>query len=143
MLCLKSRVESRGLSLPWLQIIDVKNISDLHMQKSLPNINPQALFCWYQVLNFNLQIWSESTLPLVHHTLHDKYGESHNINSSFVFCGYFAAGGKRKHDEKRDNQVSKHIHLDPESTDGFAELTTLVNMSSAAPLSVSQVAFFK
>ncbi|XP_015761824.1 PREDICTED: cyclin-D-binding Myb-like transcription factor 1 isoform X1 [Acropora digitifera] len=48
------------------------------------------------------------------------------------------AGGKRKHDEKRDNQVSKHIHLDPESTDGFAELTTLVNMSSTAPLSVSQ-----
>lgn len=59
------------------------------------------------------------------------------------FCGYFAAGGKRKHDEKSDNQVSKHIHLDPESTDGFAELTTLVNMSSAAPLSVSEVAFFK
>lgn len=61
----------------------------------------------------------------------------------FFFCGYFVAGGKRKHDEKRDDQVSKHIHLDPESTDGFADLTTLVNMSSAVPLSVSQVAFFK
>lgn len=48
------------------------------------------------------------------------------------------AGVKRKHDEKTDDQVSKHIHLDPESSDGFADLATLVNMSSAVSLAVSQ-----
>lgn len=49
------------------------------------------------------------------------------------------AGGKRKLVDQTDDQVNKHIHLDPESSDGFADLATLVNMSSAASLAVSQV----
>lgn len=50
-----------------------------------------------------------------------------------------AAGVKRKHADQIDDQVSKHIHLDPGSSDGFADLATLVNMSSAVSLAVSQV----
>ena len=50
-----------------------------------------------------------------------------------------AAGVKRKHVDQTDDQVNKHIHLDPESSDGFADLATLVNMSSAVSLAVSQV----
>lgn len=50
-----------------------------------------------------------------------------------------AAGVKRKHADQIDDQVNKHIHLDPESSDGFADLATLVNMSSAVSLAVSQV----
>ena len=48
---------------------------------------------------------------------------------------------KRKHTaDQADDQVNKHLHLDPETSDGFADLATLVNMSSAASLAVSQVA---
>jgi len=49
------------------------------------------------------------------------------------------AGVKRKHSDQADEQVNKHLHLDPETSDGFADLATLVNMSSAASLAVSQV----
>ena len=49
------------------------------------------------------------------------------------------AGVKRKHTDQADDQVNKHLHLDPETSDGFADLATLVNMSSAASLAVSQV----
>lgn len=47
-------------------------------------------------------------------------------------------GVKRKHSDQTDDQVNKHLHLDPESSDGFADLATLVNMSSAVSLAVSQ-----
>lgn len=50
------------------------------------------------------------------------------------------AGVKRKHTDQADDQVNKHLHLDPETSDGFADLATLVNMSSTASLAVSQVA---
>ena len=49
------------------------------------------------------------------------------------------AGVKRKHTDQTDDQVNKHLHLDPETSDGFADLATLVNMSSAVSLAVSQV----
>lgn len=50
------------------------------------------------------------------------------------------AGVKRKHAYQTDDQDNKHIHLDQEAaaSDGFADLTTLVNMSSAVSLAVSQ-----
>ncbi|RMX53911.1 hypothetical protein pdam_00020093 [Pocillopora damicornis] len=48
------------------------------------------------------------------------------------------SGVKRKHTDQTDEQVNKHLHLDPESSDGFADLATLVSMSSSVSLAVSQ-----
>lgn len=47
------------------------------------------------------------------------------------------AGVKRKHADQTDDQINKHMHLDPETSDGFGDLTTLVNMSSAVSLAVN------
>lgn len=48
------------------------------------------------------------------------------------------SGVKRKNPDQTDDQVNKHVRLDPESSDGFADLATLVSMSSSVSLAVSQ-----
>lgn len=65
---------------------------------------------------------------------------SFHIKSVHLFIKT-SAGVKRKHAYQTDDQENKHIHLDQEAaaSDGFADLTTLVNMSSAVSLAVSQV----
>lgn len=65
---------------------------------------------------------------------------SFHIKSVHLFVKT-SAGVKRKHAYQTDDQDNKHIHLDQEAaaSDGFADLTTLVNMSSAVSLAVSQV----
>ena len=65
---------------------------------------------------------------------------SFHIKSVHLFVKT-SAGVKRKHAYQTDDQGNKHIHLDQEAaaSDGFADLTTLVNMSSAVSLAVSQV----
>ncbi|XP_020606788.1 cyclin-D-binding Myb-like transcription factor 1 [Orbicella faveolata] len=74
----------------------------------------------------------------------DENGGDLSFTSTFSPDGQVAAlaelsGVKRKHTDQADDQVNKHLHLDPETSDGFADLATLVNMSSAASLAVSQV----
>jgi len=73
----------------------------------------------------------------------DENGGDLSFTSTFSPDGQVAAlaelsGVKRKHTDQADDQVNKHLHLDPETSDGFADLATLVNMSSAASLAVSQ-----
>lgn len=73
----------------------------------------------------------------------DENGGDLSFASTFSPDGQVAAlaelaGVKRKHTDQADDQVNKHLHLDPETSDGFADLATLVNMSSAASLAVSQ-----
>ncbi|KAJ7379345.1 hypothetical protein OS493_016579 [Desmophyllum pertusum] len=69
---------------------------------------------------------------------HLSFASTFSADGQVPSLAELSTGVKRKPTDQIDDQVNKHLHLDPETSDGFADLATLVNMSSAVSLAVSQ-----